>query len=364
MKCPKCGYENTEGVEHCDLCKEVLAKPVTPKPVILKDFQGTKKPREEFRNPLSLRHLLYMLIGAYLLFRIIMALLWGSKAIMGQVGVNAIVDKVEKGTYNVKDYLSAQDKVKYDQAIAAIDLLGKVIKNKVKEDGVFPATIADLRNTKDFDEKKLIDPFGQNGQFIKYQVVPAGRGMVFIYSVGPDGRDDGGRYLSMGGKSGDVRVTFDKLYPLEPRKTDVEKYGKEYETLPNYTPSNEYKGYTATDYFDEPEEDVKSKEARILYAFIVRSKNWPYKIYVISNPWKDEQGYHHTYEIRYNIEKKVLWKIAESYDNVEKRWKYDHGIIENVNMDMLKSFCFTGFPYFRPKEIPNYSTQTVWFEDN
>lgn len=26
MKCPKCGYDNKEGAEHCDMCKEVLAK--------------------------------------------------------------------------------------------------------------------------------------------------------------------------------------------------------------------------------------------------------------------------------------------------------------------------------------------------
>ncbi|MBI5554964.1 MAG: hypothetical protein HY920_03815 [Elusimicrobia bacterium] len=75
-----------------------------------------------------------------------------------------------------------KDKVKYDQAEAAIDLLGKIIKNKIKDDGMFPSTIADLRNTKDFDEKKLIDPFSSNGQFVKYQIVPAGRGMVLISS--------------------------------------------------------------------------------------------------------------------------------------------------------------------------------------
>jgi hypothetical protein len=27
MKCPKCGYDNKDGAEHCDLCKEILAKP-------------------------------------------------------------------------------------------------------------------------------------------------------------------------------------------------------------------------------------------------------------------------------------------------------------------------------------------------
>lgn len=26
MKCPKCGYDNKDGVDHCDLCKEILAK--------------------------------------------------------------------------------------------------------------------------------------------------------------------------------------------------------------------------------------------------------------------------------------------------------------------------------------------------
>lgn len=27
MKCPKCGYDNKDGAEHCDLCKEILVKP-------------------------------------------------------------------------------------------------------------------------------------------------------------------------------------------------------------------------------------------------------------------------------------------------------------------------------------------------
>lgn len=27
MKCPKCGYDNKDGVDHCDLCKEILVKP-------------------------------------------------------------------------------------------------------------------------------------------------------------------------------------------------------------------------------------------------------------------------------------------------------------------------------------------------
>lgn len=27
MKCPKCGYDNKDGADHCDLCKEILAKP-------------------------------------------------------------------------------------------------------------------------------------------------------------------------------------------------------------------------------------------------------------------------------------------------------------------------------------------------
>jgi hypothetical protein len=27
MKCPKCGYDNKDGADHCDLCKDILAKP-------------------------------------------------------------------------------------------------------------------------------------------------------------------------------------------------------------------------------------------------------------------------------------------------------------------------------------------------
>ncbi len=41
MKCPKCGYDNKEGVEYCDLCKSVL---IEKKQSIIKD-----EPKEEKR---------------------------------------------------------------------------------------------------------------------------------------------------------------------------------------------------------------------------------------------------------------------------------------------------------------------------
>jgi hypothetical protein len=39
MKCPKCGYDNKDGSVHCDMCKEVLAKPL--------EYSNPKKEQDE-----------------------------------------------------------------------------------------------------------------------------------------------------------------------------------------------------------------------------------------------------------------------------------------------------------------------------
>jgi hypothetical protein len=47
MKCPKCGYDNKDGADHCDLCKEIMLKP----PESGRPSPGLYQPRQEMSAP-------------------------------------------------------------------------------------------------------------------------------------------------------------------------------------------------------------------------------------------------------------------------------------------------------------------------